>query len=76
MGYSVWGRKQVLHDLVTKAPSLGQASDGSVQGLACHPSGDSGLALRAPDWRGARQVSSHPVEAVKGRGTSFSCVHL
>ena len=57
MGYSVWGRKQVLHDLMTKAPSLGQASDGSVQGLAYHPSGDSGLALRSPDLAGVQGKS-------------------
>ena len=59
VGYSVWGRKRVLLDLVTKAPSLsGQASDGSIQGFAYHPSRDRGLALKALDLAGV-QGKSH-----------------
>ena len=64
--------------IVTRAPSLsGQALGGGAQGFTYHPSGDSGLALKSPDLAGVQGKSpSHPLEAVKGRGSSFSCVHL
>ena len=77
-GLQCVGLQRALHDVVTRAPSLsGQALGGSAQGFTYHPSGDSGLALKSPDLAGVQGKSpSHPLEAVKGRGSSFSCVHL
>ena len=58
----MWGRKRVLHNLVTKVPSLpGQALAGSVRGFPYDPSGDSGSALVSHPGGGARQVSVSPV---------------